>query len=593
MMQAAAFGGGVWVRGKLNDIKLPQFKVARDEGDTFKLSVRVLSASIPALGAPGMVRRERPRLEIVLGDTTKVTELGDFTAIGEAPTSGTMPDLDSEEGAQCPPCPWRFGDTLTFVAHLADVVGPGLRLNLRTSSEVRLGPLQVDMSAMRELAASNVDLRRRVLPACVNCRQCDPDGNQSTSDPSGGQRLWETPVLVIPFAHAGGIVPDVVGQAAAHATIVFSVTTDPEALLRAAENATRPLSDKVVQPLRQIFTEPVRWVNATGALATCGNVGVFGNQQVARRGDQTPTDFGRTWSGQFDPPATPSAASTRLTMSKSTKPATFAPQAILGMRPVAPDLSPDGWVYHHGSNGRIFWHHKSLGPAPWELDPSLLAGNSGVPKSTSSTVVLSTTASSNGVKSSSLSVEEAGEAANLLRLASGTNGGSGNFASPAQRSVSIASITSATPGSKVSGGTTSHSPRGAQLPSGYQPEAVSPAPPLPVASAPAGPVAASSPEALAAADDPQRPPRQTLSAHASVPMQQTVLSHVAPVMVAQGGCISRHSQASPMTASPVIVSPMPHTGRQMVAHRFVHCAPVAAVPVPAPQPGARVAWRTT
>merc|ERR1719210_2469998 len=31
-----------------------------------------------------------------------------------------------------------------------------------------------------------------------------------------------------------------------------------------------------------------------------------------------------------------------------------------------PDLEPDGWVCRPGPNGRTFWHHKALGPAPWE-----------------------------------------------------------------------------------------------------------------------------------------------------------------------------------------------------------------------------------
>eukprot|EP00438_Fugacium_kawagutii_P009523 Skav209796 [mRNA] locus=scaffold1201:194772:199557:- [translate_table: standard] len=30
------------------------------------------------------------------------------------------------------------------------------------------------------------------------------------------------------------------------------------------------------------------------------------------------------------------------------------------------ELSPSGWMSHTGSNGRTSWHHKSLGPAPWE-----------------------------------------------------------------------------------------------------------------------------------------------------------------------------------------------------------------------------------
>jgi len=34
---------------------------------------------------------------------------------------------------------------------------------------------------------------------------------------------------------------------------------------------------------------------------------------------------------------------------------------------VVPDIAPSSWVSQKGPDGRTFWHHKSLGPAPWEL----------------------------------------------------------------------------------------------------------------------------------------------------------------------------------------------------------------------------------
>merc|ERR1712083_1195924 len=32
----------------------------------------------------------------------------------------------------------------------------------------------------------------------------------------------------------------------------------------------------------------------------------------------------------------------------------------------SPDLAPEGWVSRKGPNGRKYWHHMALGPAPWE-----------------------------------------------------------------------------------------------------------------------------------------------------------------------------------------------------------------------------------
>lgn len=38
---------------------------------------------------------------------------------------------------------------------------------------------------------------------------------------------------------------------------------------------------------------------------------------------------------------------------------------------LGPDASPDGWVCKEGPCGRKFWHHTSLGPAPWDISASL------------------------------------------------------------------------------------------------------------------------------------------------------------------------------------------------------------------------------
>merc|ERR1740129_521011 len=31
-----------------------------------------------------------------------------------------------------------------------------------------------------------------------------------------------------------------------------------------------------------------------------------------------------------------------------------------------PDLDPEAWVCYRGPNGQACWHHKALGPAPWD-----------------------------------------------------------------------------------------------------------------------------------------------------------------------------------------------------------------------------------
>ena len=40
-----------------------------------------------------------------------------------------------------------------------------------------------------------------------------------------------------------------------------------------------------------------------------------------------------------------------------------------------PEQAPDGWISRRGPGGRVFWHHKALGPAPWEDVPGSLKNN--------------------------------------------------------------------------------------------------------------------------------------------------------------------------------------------------------------------------
>eukprot|EP00928_Gymnodinium_smaydae_P083868 TRINITY_DN67106_c0_g1_i1.p1 TRINITY_DN67106_c0_g1~~TRINITY_DN67106_c0_g1_i1.p1 ORF type:complete len:597 (+),score=62.98 TRINITY_DN67106_c0_g1_i1:136-1791(+) len=54
---------------------------------------------------------------------------------------------------------------------------------------------------------------------------------------------------------------------------------------------------------------------------------------------------------------------------------------------VVSELAPDGWVSHRTPEGRIFWHHTSLGPAPWDRPAaadsvtSVLHDDTGTPSS--------------------------------------------------------------------------------------------------------------------------------------------------------------------------------------------------------------------
>merc|ERR1719203_824691 len=81
---AAALGGGLLLKqevsklGQKIDKNLPRLKRAVGNNVSFRLSVHVVAASIPALSSPGYWSRQRPRLEVALNKVQKETELADF-----------------------------------------------------------------------------------------------------------------------------------------------------------------------------------------------------------------------------------------------------------------------------------------------------------------------------------------------------------------------------------------------------------------------------------------------------------------------------------------------------------------------------------
>jgi len=386
MFQAGtAFIGGVMAANRIADLPFPQFSRAVDEGETFRLHVRVVAASIPSLADPGLLRRERPRLEVVLGDVRKLTEFGEFKRDTPESTEG-----GASSSSAAPAARWRFGDTLTFLASGANVLGPGVQLWLRSNSDVNLGMFQVNLSQMRDIGTCSVDLRRDVLPACVLQNQGAAPGSAgalAAMDPLGSHAIWETPAMVLPLAHVGvDSSPYVLAEAAAHVTVTFGVNVDPQAILRGANERMRPLAERVATPLRQWIQEPVRWVYEASTAATCD----------ACEADAPRAGRAACPSAAELPRALPRVAEVCEAVSSATvdgcsplcEHETAAPPRVMqlpghivtprtasidaasnifkGPGVMSPDLQSDGWVSHIGPNGRQFWHHLSLGPPPWE-----------------------------------------------------------------------------------------------------------------------------------------------------------------------------------------------------------------------------------
>jgi len=384
---AAAYGGGLLIRQSLGSVELPQLHRLKDDGRTFKLSVRVVSASIPALQAPGVVSRSRPRLEVALDGTQKDTELADFAPDG-AWRGGASPD--PAVGALGQECPWRFGDVLTFVASVKDVVGPGLRLRLRAHSDITLGPVMLQMSHVADLGETAVDLRQRVLPSCVGCSVCRRLSK-------GNERLWESPPLLIPLSHVRGGARGAnhgLGQAVAHVALAFSIDVDPEEILAAAEPRLlrgSSLGDALGNSMDTLGSSMKRWLFP--------DVGSWCTPRSDSR--RSPMATPRFHEAPIDDREALTRAAARASRVKEIKdplrPPELAPDnwvahrdpksgrvhwhhTALGPAPweeeggksslPSPDQAPDGWVSHRSSHGdRTFWHHTALGPAPWEQAP--------------------------------------------------------------------------------------------------------------------------------------------------------------------------------------------------------------------------------
>jgi len=311
---AAAFSAGLLAQSSVQTTcsQAPSCSASPTDGGTpFKLSVRVHAASVPALGEPGRMVRLKMRLGVGFAGADKETEDADFAGPARSsawftfreennPSRGTTHRAGSWPSSTRGDCAaefspgtrserscgssastsaetkgsstsgadwasWRFGDTLTFAARTCDLLGGGMRLRLRVQSDVCLGPLQVQFPhTEQDLGEAVVDLRKRVLPASVASWSAPPflGGAECEFDcpPS-----WETPALVFPLSHVsdsphGGMEVNVLGKVA----ISFSLNTDPEALMREADQAEMPLTYKVADSLFACMQTPL------APLAVCG-----------------------------------------------------------------------------------------------------------------------------------------------------------------------------------------------------------------------------------------------------------------------------------------------------------------------------------
>lgn len=345
---ALAFGGGFFARETASHINLPKVNRNSEGVKSFKLWVRAVAAAVPALSKPGVVTQRRPRLEVTLAGVEKETELADYVADDES---------SPEAGACARECPWRFGDTLTFVATIEDVVGAGFKFRLRCNNDVFLGPVQFQLSSLLDLGEGHASLRHRVLPACVR------DRHSSSAD------TWESPLLPIPLSHVrGGLIgaDHGLGEAVAHVTVVFGMDADPEELLATVDQKERPVSDILASRADRVM----KWLDTPIDLGAAGYVPSSSISSFP--GDLEECESLRT--PRWQDPLTSTQIRRVVDKAKMREPKAQMPRSALP----GPELNPEGWVSRQGPNGRLYWHHRSLGPAPWEEDASLSSVGRGV-----------------------------------------------------------------------------------------------------------------------------------------------------------------------------------------------------------------------
>lgn len=367
---AVAAAGGHLLRETLDQVQVPRF--ANSKTPACKLSVRVLSASLPGLPAPGNFTRSRPFLQLNVGSVEKETEPADYN-----PNSTRSEKAAGAEGTQYP---WRFDEQVTFTVTTEDLSGPGLKLRLRVISDTQFGFLQFS-GRPADVGEATLDLQKRILPSCL----------QQTLKSDKRRCVWCSPVVPVPLAHVkGGLLGAEckLGEAIAHVALLFSLDTDPDYLL----DLTRPSTLKLQQTLRESADEMSRFIDSLPAAPPCCCQPCMGDIDPLDVDAAVGRAALRAWSVAEVQKPLPAPELSPENWVSTTGPngRRYWHNLALGPPPwedaesprsrpsiPSPDEKPNGWIYHEGADGRRFWHHADLGPPPWEIMAKVSSGSLG------------------------------------------------------------------------------------------------------------------------------------------------------------------------------------------------------------------------
>ncbi|CAE7645415.1 ilvE [Symbiodinium sp. CCMP2592] len=152
--------------------------------------------------------------------------------------------MESDKLHGMPECNWRFGDVMTFLVTVDDVLRDGgLRFRLLSKTDFRFGPLQMELAQTVELGIEGaLDLRDALLKCC---QPGVPPGSPFRPFAEPTTRCWDSPVLQIDLIQMQSACPlDV----AATAFVSVTYFGDPSSLLQKAEKADKPLLKRIAGP---------------------------------------------------------------------------------------------------------------------------------------------------------------------------------------------------------------------------------------------------------------------------------------------------------------------------------------------------------
>ncbi|CAE7034531.1 cbh2 [Symbiodinium sp. CCMP2592] len=246
MYQAAWFFSGAWLQNKCSTCQLPQLRRATDERNACRLFVRLLGASIPGLAEPGLLMREHPCVEVAFGDTVKESEPAEYVSVG-TPTFGPSARKPGLVPTALQDCEWHFGDTMVFTVQLSELTSCGLSLRVHTRSDMRLGPLQLDLARPSQVGCCTLDMRRRILPACSNPKVAQVASKGAKDEAhAASQEIWESEQICLPLVTADG------ADEGAWLLVSFALSANPASLEKLASRADRTLVERVSESVSHL-----------------------------------------------------------------------------------------------------------------------------------------------------------------------------------------------------------------------------------------------------------------------------------------------------------------------------------------------------